>query len=461
MVIFIYTGQPTALKQLDGVIADVVAHISDFTKSSNDFTRNRKLNATTTIKVTLNMQGNSLNTELIDAFPNLDDRMTASAYVQQKAKLTPDVFKYIFNAYNKTFLHPRTMQGYRVFAIDGSDFNPPYQSKSAFVMNAANGRPRKDSEPIRPFSQIHANMLYDLENRTYHDCILQPKSQSNEREAAVGMLKNLDVGKFIVLMDRGYDGFNMIENCNCIEGCNYVIRTKAGHGGIKEITNLPDKECDIEMDFKVTTSNRYYMTYKDTETIHLVNSPKRHYKKYFSPNTKNQRWDFGQFCHVKCRVVKFRINNPDTGKEEWEVLLTNLNRFEFPLHKMKTLYHKRWDIETSFRELKYALGGVQFHSRKDDFVLMELYAHLIMFNVVSRNIMCVSVQQQNNNKHIYAISFKEACTITRKYYRLHNNEPPNRIYAEILAYIVPIREGRSDKRNMKPKSAVWFVYCVA
>lgn len=73
------------------------------------------------------------------------------------------------------------------------------------------------------------------------------------------------------------------------------------------------------------------MTYKDTEIIHLVNSPKQHYKKYFSPNTKNQCWDFGQFCHVKCRVVKFHINNPDNGKEEWEVLLTNLNRFEFPI----------------------------------------------------------------------------------------------------------------------------------
>lgn len=451
----------TALGQLDSVIDDVTSHIQDFAKSPNDFTRNRKLNATTTIKVTLNMQGNSLNTELIDAFPNLDDRMTASAYEQQKAKLTPDVFKYIFDAYNKTLLKPHTMQGYRVFAIDGSDFNPPYQSKSAFVMNTANGRPRKNGEPIKPFSQIHANMLYDLENRTYQDCVLQPKSQSNEREAAIDMLKKLDVGKFIVLMDRGYDGFNMIENCNRIEGCNYVIRTKAGHGGIKEIANLPDKECDVEMDFKVTTSNRYYMTYKDTEIIHLVNSPKRHYKKYFSSNTKNQRWDFGQFCHVKCRVVKFRINNPDTGKEEWEVLLTNLNRFEFPLRKMKNLYHKRWDIETSFRELKYALGGVQFHSRKDDFVLMELYAHFIMFNAVSRNIMCVFVPQQNDNKHTYVVSFKEACTITRKYYRLHNNEPPDRIYAEILTYTVPAREGRSDKRNMKPKSAVWFVYRVA
>lgn len=65
------------------------------------------------------------------------------------------------------------------------------------------------------------------------------------------------------------------------------------------------------------------------------------------------------------------------------------------------------------------------------------------------------------SQYPYAVSFKEACTITRKYYRLHNNEPPDRIYAEILTYTVPAREGRSDKRNIKPKSTVWFVYRVA
>lgn len=83
----------TSLGQFDSVIDNVASHIQDFTKSPNDFTRNRKLNATTTIKVTINMQKNSLNTELIDAFLNLDDRMTASAYEQQKSRLTPDVFK--------------------------------------------------------------------------------------------------------------------------------------------------------------------------------------------------------------------------------------------------------------------------------------------------------------------------------------------------------------------------------
>lgn len=411
--------QPYILDELDAVIDQTVANIGLYTKNPSDFTRNRKLNAMTTIKVTLNMQGNSLNAELLDAFPNLDDRMTASAYEQAKGKLKPEIFEHILKEYNKTMRNPKLLDGkYRVFAIDGSDFTTPYNSKSDFVMNVPNGRPRKDGEPIKPYCQVHANLLYDIENRTYQDCILQPKPKANERDAAIDMLKRLDCGKYIVIMDRGYDGFNMIETCNRLPDCHYIIRTKAGKfGSIREIANLPDKECDVG-------------------------------------------WDFEQFCNVKCRVVKFRINNPDTGREEWEVLLTNLKRFEFPIPRMKEMYHKRWDIETSFRELKYALGGINFHSKKDSFIKMELFAHFIMFNAVSRSIACVSVPQ-TNHKYPYAIDFKMACLIVQKYYRLHNERPPDMMFAEILAYTVPVREGRSDKRNLKPKSAVWFVYRVA
>ena len=96
-----YSNQ-TSLHQLDSVIDQTVSHIHDFTKSSKDFTRNRKLNAETTIKTILNMQGNSLNAELLDAFPDINDRMTASAFEQAKDKLQPDVFKHILNEYNQT-----------------------------------------------------------------------------------------------------------------------------------------------------------------------------------------------------------------------------------------------------------------------------------------------------------------------------------------------------------------------
>ena len=141
--------------------------------------------------------------------------------------------------------------------------------------------------------------------------------------------------------------------------------------------------------------------------------------------------------------------------------IANLNRFEFPIKKMKELYHIRLDIETFFRELKYALGAVQFHSRKDNFVEMELIAHLIMFNVVSRTINAVSVPQSEQKKYKYVLSFKDTVTLVIKYFRLHAREPPDRIYAELLCYTRPVVSGRADKRNMKPKSAIWFVYRVA
>lgn len=168
--------------------------------------------------------------------------MTASAYEQAKNKLTPEMFQHLFHEFNKTMAHPRLLDGkYRVLAIDGSEFNTPWNENSQYVIDVPSGRPKKDGTPVKPYCQVHANLMFDLMNRTYQDCILQPRLKMNERDAAIDMLKRLDCGKFIVIMDRGYDGFNMIENCNRLPNCHYIIRTKAGAGGIKEIASLPEK----------------------------------------------------------------------------------------------------------------------------------------------------------------------------------------------------------------------------
>lgn len=445
------TGQQlnSALDCLDTVIDQTLAGISSYTKNPSDFTRNRKLNATTTIKVTLNMQGNSLNAELLEAFPNLDDRMTASAYEQAKAKLKPEVFKHILDEYNKTMNPLLFKNKYRLFAIDGSDFTTPFNPNSKNIVPTSHGQ---------DICQVHANILYDIQNRTYQDCLCQPKSSSDERKAAIEMLKNLDTNNtpYIVTMDRGYSSFNMFETCNRLDNCFYCIRTKAGATAINEIKNLPDKDCDIDMDFKVTTSNHFYTQHrKDMPDLHCILHAKNRHKKSYSKNTLDVNWDFEQFCTIKCRVVKFEI-----APDEYEVLVTNLNRFEFPLQAMKDLYHLRWDIETSFRELKYALGGMNFHSKKDDFIEMEIFAHLIMFNAVSRSIACVSVPQ-TNHKHRYVIDFKMSCLIIRKYFAVCSDLDYGGIYVELLTYINPVRPNRADKRNLKTKPAVWFVYRVA
>ncbi len=444
-----YSNQ-TPLHQLDSVISETVSHIHDFTKSPTDFTRNRKLNAETTIKTILNMQGNSLNAELLDAFPDINDRMTASAFEQAKDKLQPDVFKHILNEYNQTDNPKLFNDKYRLLAIDGCDFTVPFNPNSVNVVPTSHGQ---------DICQVHANILYDIENRTYQNCLFQPKSASNERQAAIDMLKSFDTDDkpYIVTMDRGYSSFNMFETCNRLDNCFYVIRTKAGNTAINEIKNLPDKEIDTEMEFDITTSNHFYTQHrKDMPNLHCILHAKKRHKTSYSKNTIDVSWDFEQFCKIKVRVCKFKISD-----NEYEVLITNLNRFEFPIEKMKELYHLRWDIETSFRELKYALGGISFHSKKDDFIQMEILAHLIMFNAVSRSISEVNVPK-SNHKYDYAIDFKMACLIIRKYFNKYCVTPYKRLYAEILSYINPVRPDRADKRKaIKIKQALWFVYRVA
>ena len=92
---------------------------------------------------------------------------------------------------------------------------------------------------------------------------------------------------------------------------------------------------------------------------------------------------------------------------------------------------------------------------------MELLAQMIMFNLVSRCISCVQIEKRDNLKWHYAIDFKMAVALTRKYFRIDSHAPPDRLLEEMAMYVNPIRPGRSDKRNLRIKSAVWFLYRVA
>ena len=450
------------LERLDRIINDTGKHIHDFIDNPHAFTRKRALSAATVIKTTINMQGEDLTSELFKAFgqeaiKKKEKVVSTSAYVQRKSQLSPACFKHILTVFNQDLFNAQLLDHkYRLFAIDGSDFNQIWNSESKNIVTSSTCK-------NKPYCQIHVNALYDLLDNTYQDCIFQPKLKMDERKAAVQMLKALDCGPYIVIMDRGYMSFNVIENCNRLPNCHYIIRTKTGYGGFKEVAALPDQECDTDISCWVTTSNYYYITHKNAENVHLVNHHYRQYIKYRSKNTQDRSWDFGKLCTIKFRACKFRINNPESSKEEWEVVLTNLDRKDYPLQRIKEIYHLRWGIETSFKKLKYALGSVQFHSKQDKFVEMEIYAHMIMFNAVSQIDAQVYIPQKQC-KYKYAVNFKQSCIIIQSVYwkscsvHTHTFEE---ILIQIGYYTIPIRPGRKDKRNIKSKSAVYYLYRVA
>ena len=70
---------------------------------------------------------------------------------------------------------------------------------------------------------------------------------------------------------------------------------------------------------------------------------------------------------MKFRVVRFLI-----GENSYESIITNLPSEGFSPDVIKSLYHMRWGIETSFRELKYAIGLTNFHAKKVDYIEQKL-----------------------------------------------------------------------------------------
>ena len=157
--------------------------------------------------------------------------------------------------------------------------------------------------------------------------------------------------------------------------------------------------------------------------------------------------------------ISFRIARFKIADDSYETVITNLDRFCFSAEKLKELYHLRWGIETSFRELKYDVGLINLHSKKEALVLQEIYAGLIMYNFCSRIEASVEVCTHNASKWGYQVNFSVVIHICKKFYR---NDKLNTDIEELInKYILPIRPDRQDERKLRPKGFVGFMYRVA
>ena len=75
------------------------------------------------------------------------------------------------------------------------------------------------------------------------------------------------------------------------------------------------------------------------------------------------------YYDIEFRIVRIRLDNGT-----YICIATNLSEEEFPLEEINKLYRMRWSEETSFRELKYTIGLINWHSSKYDGILQEINA---------------------------------------------------------------------------------------
>ena len=109
----------------------------------------------------------------------------------------------------------------------------------------------------------------------------------------------------------------------------------------------------------------------------------------------------------------------------------------------------RWSEETSFRELKYTIGLVNWHSSKYDGILQELNARMILYNFCEFVTAQAVVRTRDNTKHIYKINFATAVNICRAYLKHSSDEIETMLL--IQKHLTPVRSNRKYPIRHRPK----------
>lgn len=116
-------------------------------------------------------------------------------------------------------------------------------------------------------------------------------------------------------------------------------------------------------------------------------------------------------------------------------------------------------IETSFRELKYTIGLINWHSSKYEGILQELCARMILYNFCEQATAHAVVQTNKNTKHSYKINFATAVNICKAYLKHGGDE--NECMLLIQKHLTPVRHDRKYPIKLHPKRNRDSVYRVA
>lgn len=410
------------------------------TSKSGSFTRKRKFGFETLMRFILSLGSNSLGHEIGEFFEYSEGFPTASAFVQQRKKLSYKAFKHLFHEFNRQNDNsPTLFQGYRLLAIDGSDLSLPYNPDEDTVVGKNH------------LSTLHLNAAFDVETKQFVDAVVQKGIKENECSAACELVDALSEQYPVIIMaDRGYESYNLFAH---IEErlFDYVIRIKdVKSNGMLSGMDLPDTET-----FDVT--KRIIITRHSTGPAAV--NPKKY--KYL---TKQSRFDFinnskAPDYEMTIRFVRFKITS-----DTYETIATSLSEDRFSVEELKEVYRRRWAIETGFREVKYILGLQAVHSKQENTILQEIYARLVMYNfsmAITLNTPIKIEGKEKDLKHHLQVNFTQATKVCLKFFKFRGLEPAYDIEATIRRFLLPIRPNRQRQRIAVSTTVVSFNYRLA
>jgi hypothetical protein len=220
-------------------------------------------------------------------------------------------------------------RGLLVTAIDGTVLDVPDSPGNAAYL----GRNRSQ-HGTAGYPQIRLVALVACGTRAIIDAVFGPKS-AGETTQAMRLLRSLHAG-MIVLLDRGFDG-------------NDFLAAVAG------------TDADVLVRLRGNRKPRVLRRYRDGSYLALVGGL--------------------QLRIIECEISISTTAGTRTGI--YRLATTLLDYQRFPAFAVVTLYHERWDIESTYLEIKSTLLGRRvLRSAHPALIAQEIYALLAVYQVL-------------------------------------------------------------------------------
>lgn len=382
-----------------------------------DFTRNRKLGFGDLCMMILRGSKNGLQAGINEFLKEVNSETQSysnAAFCKARQKISPDAFKHLTDVtvqeYYNNARNIRLYKGYRVFAIDGSDFNLP-NTESLFEVFGS----EKYQEKIQVQAQV--SCMYDVLNNFIVDARMEPFNTS-ERVLAEKHLQSFSFhvpGKDLVLMDRGYPSEDLLKSLEN-QGYKYVLRTNKAEF-FREVRKVTESDAIIQRECR-------------DKTI------------------------------LKIRVVTVQLDNGVV-----ETLLTNLFDVNLMPKDFAEIYRLRWSIETAYGRLKNQFRIEDFTGVTPISVMQDFHATIFLANLLTfLEDECKKELEEINNdedlKYQYKINSALAISTLKKNVvellmtssKRSFVKEMKRIRSDLLKCLIPVRPGRHFDRVKKHRS---------
>lgn len=321
------------------------------------FTREgrNKLNFISTILFMLNFVKKSFQIELDDYFKllgNKTESISKQAFSEARKKIKPEAFITLFDTIVDWYYKEnpwKKFKGFRIFAIDGSilEINNSKRLRDAFDVSKGS---------YLELARAMASCIYDIENNLIVKAFIT-KCTDSERPIAMKLMNSFKehlTENDLFLFDRGYPSLEFFAYLLELK-VKFIIRTPVNYYKSSIKASVPDQIIELKRNGRV----------------------------------------------MRLRAIRFTL---PSGEEE--LLITNIEDEEFGIQDFKTLYFKRWGIETKYGELKNKLQLQKFTGDTPLSVEQDFYATMFLANMASlvkqeADEMIAKEQEGKDLKYVY------------------------------------------------------------